>query len=75
VWPGLTTLAFNHLIGNLLCSRASDYGLMKIDDAGRILYFNEKPKGETLKKMVHDQKIKKSSSCCSTFPPAVIGLV
>lgn len=35
-----------------MCSRASDYGLMKIDDKGRVLYFNEKPKGEELKTMV-----------------------
>jgi glucose-1-phosphate adenylyltransferase len=33
-------------------SRASDYGLMKIDHRGRVLYFNEKPKGENLKAMV-----------------------
>lgn len=37
---------------NFLCSRASDYGLMKIDDKGRVLYFNEKPKGADLKSMV-----------------------
>ncbi len=35
-----------------LCSRASDYGLMKIDDKGRVLYFNEKPRGADLKSMV-----------------------
>lgn len=37
---------------NFLCSRASDYGLMKIDDKGRVLYFNEKPRGADLKSMV-----------------------
>ena len=33
-------------------SRASDYGLMKIDDKGRVLYFNEKPRGADLESMV-----------------------
>ncbi|QHN77950.1 Glucose-1-phosphate adenylyltransferase large subunit 1 [Arachis hypogaea] len=33
-------------------SRASDFGLMKIDDKGRILSFSEKSKGEDLKAMV-----------------------
>jgi hypothetical protein len=33
-------------------SRASDYGLMKIDGKGRINYFNEKPKGDDLQSMV-----------------------
>ncbi|GFP98403.1 glucose-1-phosphate adenylyltransferase large subunit chloroplastic/amyloplastic [Phtheirospermum japonicum] len=32
-------------------SRASDYGLMKIDDTGRIVQFSEKPKGSALKSM------------------------
>jgi glucose-1-phosphate adenylyltransferase len=36
----------------LSCSRASDYGLMKIDDTGRIIQFAEKPKGPDLKAMV-----------------------
>jgi ADP-glucose pyrophosphorylase len=35
-----------------VCSRASDYGLMKIDDKGRVLYFNEKPRGADLESMV-----------------------
>lgn len=34
------------------CSRASDFGLMKIDETGRIHQFYEKPKGEGLKAMV-----------------------
>jgi hypothetical protein len=34
------------------CSRASDYGLMKIDGTGRIIQFAEKPKGSDLKAMV-----------------------
>ncbi|MDY7022748.1 MAG: glucose-1-phosphate adenylyltransferase, partial [Cyanobacteriota bacterium] len=34
--------------------RASDFGLMKINDSGRIVDFSEKPKGEALKKMVVD---------------------
>lgn len=33
-------------------SRASDYGLMKIDGKGRINSFNEKPKGDDLQCMV-----------------------
>ncbi|CAI9096911.1 OLC1v1033174C2 [Oldenlandia corymbosa var. corymbosa] len=32
-------------------SRASDYGLMKIDETGRITQFSEKPKGPALKAM------------------------
>jgi ADP-glucose pyrophosphorylase len=40
------------LLLGLVCSRASDYGLMKIDDKGRVLYFNEKPKGADLESMV-----------------------
>ncbi|KAI7751736.1 hypothetical protein M8C21_015685 [Ambrosia artemisiifolia] len=35
-------------------SRASDYGLMKIDDTGRIVHFAEKPKGNLLKSMQVD---------------------
>ncbi|XP_024387551.1 glucose-1-phosphate adenylyltransferase large subunit 3, chloroplastic/amyloplastic [Physcomitrium patens] len=38
-------------------SRASDYGLMKIDDEGRVLYFNEKPKGDALKSMQVDTTV------------------
>ncbi len=34
--------------------RASDFGLMKIDDSGRIIDFSEKPKGEALKQMAVD---------------------
>lgn len=34
--------------------RASDFGLMKIDDTGRIIDFSEKPKGDALKKMAVD---------------------
>lgn len=34
--------------------RASDFGLMKIDNQGRIIDFSEKPKGEALKKMQVD---------------------
>lgn len=49
----LQPIFYNGLIlGALLCSRASDYGLMKIDDEGRVLYFNEKPKGAELTSMV-----------------------
>ncbi|XP_076944687.1 glucose-1-phosphate adenylyltransferase large subunit 1-like [Bidens hawaiensis] len=35
-------------------SRASDYGLMKIDETGRIVHFAEKPKGNMLKSMQVD---------------------
>ncbi|ERM94645.1 hypothetical protein AMTR_s00011p00201790 [Amborella trichopoda] len=35
-------------------SRASDYGLMKIANTGRILHFSEKPKGADLKAMQVD---------------------
>ncbi|MBE9042563.1 glucose-1-phosphate adenylyltransferase [Oscillatoriales cyanobacterium LEGE 11467] len=34
--------------------RASDFGLMKINDAGRVIDFAEKPKGEALKAMEVD---------------------
>jgi glucose-1-phosphate adenylyltransferase len=34
--------------------RASDFGLMKIDDTGRVVDFSEKPKGDALKKMQVD---------------------
>ncbi|CAJ2649540.1 unnamed protein product [Trifolium pratense] len=38
-------------------SRASDFGLMKIDDKGRVLSFNEKPKGAELKGMQVDTTV------------------
>eukprot|EP00262_Sarcandra_glabra_P021587 TRINITY_DN9217_c0_g2_i1.p1 TRINITY_DN9217_c0_g2~~TRINITY_DN9217_c0_g2_i1.p1 ORF type:complete len:527 (-),score=75.32 TRINITY_DN9217_c0_g2_i1:331-1911(-) len=38
-------------------SRASDYGLMKIDGSGRIIQFSEKPKGADLKAMQIDTSI------------------
>lgn len=38
-------------------SRASDFGLMKIDDNGRIMSFSEKPKGDDLKAMAVDTTI------------------
>lgn len=34
--------------------RASDFGLMKIDDNGRVVAFSEKPKGDALKEMQVD---------------------
>ncbi|MFW9259007.1 glucose-1-phosphate adenylyltransferase [Nostoc sp. CALU 546] len=37
--------------------RASDFGLMKIDDSGRIIDFSEKPKGEALIKMRVDTSV------------------
>lgn len=38
-------------------SRASDYGLMKIDNTGRIIQFSEKPKGADLEAMKVDTTI------------------
>lgn len=38
-------------------SRASDYGLMKIDKTGRILHFSEKPKGANLDAMRVDTTV------------------
>jgi len=38
-------------------SRASDFGLMKIDKKGRITAFSEKPKGEALKAMSVDTMV------------------
>ncbi|XP_073316363.1 glucose-1-phosphate adenylyltransferase large subunit 2, chloroplastic/amyloplastic-like isoform X2 [Primulina huaijiensis] len=35
-------------------TRASDFGLMKIDETGRIIHFAEKPKGSALKEMQVD---------------------
>ena len=37
--------------------RASDFGLMKIDDAGRVVSFSEKPKGDELKAMAVDTTV------------------
>ncbi len=37
--------------------KASAFGLMKIDDSGRIVSFSEKPKGEALKQMAVDTSI------------------
>lgn len=37
--------------------RASDFGLMKIDDAGRVVSFSEKPKGDALKAMRVDTTV------------------
>ncbi|CAA2995052.1 glucose-1-phosphate adenylyltransferase large subunit 3, chloroplastic amyloplastic [Olea europaea subsp. europaea] len=38
-------------------SRASDFGLMKIDNKGRVLSFSEKPKGDDLKAMAVDTTV------------------
>eukprot|EP00250_Pteridium_aquilinum_P004728 c14932_g2_i1 orf=2-991(+) len=38
-------------------SRASDYGLMEVDGRGRVLYVNEKPKGDELKSMRVDTTV------------------
>ncbi|MBF2029155.1 MAG: glucose-1-phosphate adenylyltransferase [Oscillatoriales cyanobacterium C42_A2020_001] len=37
--------------------RASDFGLMKIDDSGRVVDFSEKPKGDALKAMQVDTTV------------------
>lgn len=37
--------------------RASDFGLMKIDEAGRVVSFSEKPKGDELKAMAVDTTV------------------
>ncbi len=37
--------------------RASDFGLMKIDDSGRIINFSEKPKGDALREMQVDTTV------------------
>lgn len=37
--------------------RASAFGLMKIDDAGRVVEFAEKPKGDALKAMKVDTRV------------------
>ncbi len=37
--------------------RASDFGLMKIDQAGRVVSFSEKPKGDALKAMQVDTTV------------------
>lgn len=36
----------------LLISRAADFGLVKIDHRGKVVQFNEKPKGADLEAMV-----------------------
>ncbi|XP_022874742.1 glucose-1-phosphate adenylyltransferase large subunit 3, chloroplastic/amyloplastic-like [Olea europaea var. sylvestris] len=38
-------------------SRASDFGLMKIDNKGRVLSFSEKPRGDDLKAMAVDTAV------------------
>lgn len=38
-------------------SRASDFGLMKIDDTGKVISFSEKPKGDELKAMQVDTTV------------------
>jgi len=54
VFPHLYLVLVDVSMNNslLYVSRASDFGLMKIDDTGRIVSFSEKPKGDDLKAMV-----------------------
>ncbi len=50
-------------------SRASDFGLMKINDAGRVVDFSEKPKGDDLKAMeVNTQSLGLSAEKAQTMP-------
>ena len=46
-------------VGCIPCDpeRASDFGLMKIDDTGRVVEFSEKPKGDALKAMQVDTTV------------------
>ncbi|MED6108920.1 hypothetical protein PIB30_028654 [Stylosanthes scabra] len=50
--------------------RVSDYGLMKIDQTGRIVQFAEKPKGTDLKKM--HVALRWSCSSCNDFVSEII---
>lgn len=57
-WPSLSLSHKNAWLDFLFfsfapCSRASDFGLMKVDKMGRIHQFLEKPKGENLRTMVY----------------------
>ena len=47
--------------------RASDFGLMKINNEGRVLSFSEKPKGEALKDMAVDTTILGLSPDCLLY--------
>ena len=50
-------------------SRASDFGLMKINDGGRVVDFSEKPKGDALKAMqVDTQSLGLSAEKAATMP-------
>ncbi|MEM1425746.1 MAG: glucose-1-phosphate adenylyltransferase, partial [Cyanobacteria bacterium P01_H01_bin.130] len=50
-------------------SRASDFGLMKINDGGRVVDFSEKPKGDDLRAMqVDTQSLGLSAEKAATMP-------
>ena len=50
-------------------SRASDFGLMKINDSGRVVDFSEKPKGDALRAMqVDTQSLGLSADKAATMP-------
>lgn len=50
-------------------SRASDFGLMKLNDAGRVVSFSEKPKGDDLKAMqVDTQRLGLSADRAAEMP-------
>ena len=53
IFQWLLSFRIWELTSSFFCSRASDYGLMKIDGTGRIVHFAEKPKGPNLAAMVH----------------------
>ncbi|BAY25385.1 glucose-1-phosphate adenylyltransferase [Calothrix sp. NIES-2100] len=54
--------------------RASDFGLMKIDQSGRVIDFSEKPKGEALAKMRVDTTILGLSKEQAQFQPYIASM-
>ncbi|MDY6785226.1 MAG: glucose-1-phosphate adenylyltransferase [Cyanobacteriota bacterium] len=54
--------------------RASSFGLMKIDDTGRVIDFSEKPKGEALKKMQVDTSVLGLSSDAAKKSPYIASM-
>ncbi|KAL4381546.1 hypothetical protein AHAS_Ahas04G0144300 [Arachis hypogaea] len=55
-------------------SRASDFGLLKIDDKGIILSFSEKPKGEDLKAMQVDTTVLRLSKEEAVKKPYIVSM-
>jgi len=54
--------------------RASDFGLMKIDENGRIINFSEKPKGDALKAMQVDTSVLGLSSAEAAQYPYIASM-